>query len=657
MNNLSWYIKRFFKMSFPEISYRLQHKIREKVDKKGYLSRPLDFPKDTQSILSRLFPLFCQVTSESLKSCSVVDKAFLLAISEDILLNRCKIFGIKHDFGKRIDWHLDPKTGNRWPLKFWSEIDIRDGFTIGGPKFVWEVNRLYCLPILGMAFRLSGERRYADKIYSLVEEWIQANPYPKGVNWTSGIELGIRVVNLIVSLSFLEGYEVSDQQNNLINRFLLTHGHHLYRYPSKYSSNNNHAIAEAFALFLIGVYFPHFSEAKKWFRFGKTVLEREVARQILPDGGSYECTTTYLSFVFDFFLFYKLVCDKNYIDYAPIVNERLEQSCEFIDALMDRNGNLPNIGDQDSAVLVNFGLDNLENFNSILNTGAVLFNRPEFRQDNFPDFKTQVLVGDRIKTNGNLSTANTKTACMLFEHSGLAVIRKQINDKEFVFVGNAMPLGMPPLFAHGHLDALSFTLFIDGLEIFIDPGTYLYHSGGKWRRYFRSTAAHNTVRIKETDMTPQLGDFMFGKPYKITENSLNEKDGRAVWQAGHDAYTRLKESVWHIRRVTINTKDGVFHFEDMLKGKGNYLAEQYFHFHPECQVKRDSKGIEIKRESIMIRMTVDDRLNITEYRGSKNPLCGWYSKAFNELEETTSICCKTQIQNSTTLRTTLQIII
>ena len=102
------------------------------------------------------------------------------------------------------------------------------------------------------------------------------------------------------------------------------------------------------------------------------------------------------------------------------------------------------------------------------------------------------------------------------KNSGLAVIRHTVHEKELIFVGNASPLGMPPLHAHGHLDAASFWLSVAGYEIFIDPGTYLYHSGGEWRRYFRSTAAHNTVRIDGKDFTKQTGDFMYGNPYSIT---------------------------------------------------------------------------------------------------------------------------------------------
>ena len=112
----------------------------------------------------------------------------------------------------------------------------------------------------------------------------------------------------------------------------------------------------------------------------------------MPDGGSYEGSITYLSFIIDFFLLYKVICDKLSISTDPAIDNRIEKSCEFVHSMIDRNGNMPNIGDQDSAVLVNFALDNAENFKSILNSGSVLYNRPEFRSVCFPDLKTKILV-------------------------------------------------------------------------------------------------------------------------------------------------------------------------------------------------------------------------------------------------------------------------
>jgi len=182
----------------------------------------------------------------------------LLKKADQYLDNTFDVFGLTHNFGEKVDWHLDPKTGKQWPRKFWSKVNVRDGFTYGGPKFVWEANRLYMLPILGLAYLATKKKKYADKFFTVVTEWLEENPYPYGVNWTSGIELGVRIANLLWGLSFLRDYKLSEEHKASLNIFVYSHARHLFRYPSKYSSNNNHAIAEAFGLFLIGVFFPIF---------------------------------------------------------------------------------------------------------------------------------------------------------------------------------------------------------------------------------------------------------------------------------------------------------------------------------------------------------------------------------------------------------------
>ena len=239
----------------------------------------------------------------------------------------------------------------------------------------------------------------------------------------------------------------------------------------------------------------------------------------------------------------------------------------------------------------------------------------------------------------------------IFKHSGLAVIRERFQDREIIFIGNAMPLGMLPLCPHGHMDALSFWLSVEGKEIFVDPGTYLYHSGGKWRKYFRSTAAHNTLRINKKDMTTQVADFMFGKPYKINKFSLNESENEIRWQAGHDAYEKLKVPVSHLREVIYQRDKGKFEIDDSLQSKEKYFIEQSFHLHPGCSLNIDGNEIFIDREDVRLKIEVDNRLRVELFKGSEEPLLGWYSKKFNHIEETNTIVCSGNMDGNVKLKT------
>lgn len=620
-------------MSLPEIAWRVWEKAKKLSDKIRTFNTPDIFLMPEKSI----FSLSKHAEAKYLNQYFLQNTQKHLSIADSALENNFSAFDIKIAFNKNSVWHIDPVTQKRWPQRFWGDIDYRDK-RLGGVKFVWEINRLYFLFSLAISYRLTKEQKYADKIIWLVKSWIKNNPYPVGVNWASGIEAGVRLANLVWSLSFLEDYNFSKKDLKAINAFVWFHANHLQRYPSKFSSSNNHLIAEGFGLFIAGLYFPHLKGAEKWLNKGKNILEKEITRQILPDGGSFEYSTTYLSFVFDFFLLFKISCDINAIEYSKNIDGRLEKSCDFIKSITDKNGNIPNIGDQDSAVLVDFGLSNLENFSSILNTGSVLYKRNNLATDR-PDLKTWILTGKGCCPPKTDEQSKCMAVCsaQIHRHSGLAVIRDYVGKKELLFTGNAMPLGMAPLYAHGHLDALSFTLSVDGRQILIDPGTYLYHSGEKWRTYFRSTAAHNTIRINKKDMSEQTGDFMFGKPYKITQNSLTKKEDKIVWRAGHDAYLKKKPFADIMREVSWDKDKKRIVVTDSIKQKGKICVELFFHCHPECRVEKMDKEIIIKRNNTNIKLCSDIFLDCEIIYGSYNPVFGWYSPGFNKIMETSSI--------------------
>jgi hypothetical protein len=658
MKNPKWYLNRLSKMSVREIIYRVEHKVKAKADE-FFLkdSRQLFIYQDFDLSGLKVFSDYIEGKSLSdLNGDCHINR--VLEQADQLLQNRVNIFGQEYDIGDDIDWHLDPKANKRWPLLFWNKVNIRDGFTHGAPKFVWEHNRLYSLPVLGLAFKATKNKEYADKIMQLVSSWVGANPYPYGVNWTSGIEMGVRTANLLWALFFLKDYEFSSVDKKNLNTFFHCHGRQLSRFPSKYSSNNNHAIAEAFGLFIISVFFPFYDKSGQWRKHGQAILERECLRQILPDGGSYEYSTTYLSFVFDFFLLFKVICDRQGMAYNRELDKRLKQSCEYISAIMDSQGNVPNIGDQDSAVLINFGLNNHENFQSILNTGYLLFGNDRFRRDAFPDIKTWMLLCAETDQKGlcEIKASSPKMfRTKQFKESGLGIIRDKVHDREVLFIGNATPLGMPPLYGHGHLDALSIYMSLGGQEVLVDPGTYLYHSGGKWRRYFRSTAAHNTIRINHQELTEQVADFMFGKPYDITGHCLEENEKIVLWTAKHNAYENQAGCVAHERSVVFDSVEGTFEIKDLLESKNEFFVEQFFHFHPDCRVKTDSRQSIVTCGNNRILFSFDALLLLNAFNGNEDPLYGWFSKEFNHIEPCWTIVGQARIAGKQELITKIKI--
>ena len=654
MSSLSWYIARLKRTSKREVLYRINQTLLKEIDKISYqiaqssfsnINRTNITPRKDIVGIHELFP-------------DIVPKIFYIA--NNAKLCNFSIFEINKDFGDPINWHLDPKTGNEWPLKFWGDIDYRDASEIGGIKFAWELNRLHHFPVLALAFRFSQDVSYKDELFEQLRSWKNGNPYPKGINWISGIELGIRVVNLVYALKLLGDETLTSQQEQLVTDFVYLHGRHLYRYPSKYSSCANHAVAEALGLFVSGLCFPGLKNADKWKKYGKKVLDREVERQIYPDGSSFEHSVPYLQFVLDHFLVYFLLCREYDEDYSEMVEKRLQQAFEFISSIMDENGNMPNIGDDDDGFLLKLELGQQNNFVSLLNTGAILFNKPEWIKPNAEfDSKTFFLLeNESIDKWKILKNQCSNYSCMnrFFPDSGLAVIRDRSEIEKFI-IGNSGPLGLVPLSGHGHADALSFTLTVDGKQILVDAGTYLYQSGGKWRRYFRSTAAHNTVRIDKQDQAPIGTDFIFGKSYNVNNAQLAKNNGNYEWSASHDGYTRLNDPVIHERKlVDIQGRNLIVLIDDISCEK-EHLIECFFHFHPKCDVVLSGNLADVRCGNVKIIFKLDSFWdNYKLLKGSSYPILGWYSRSFNSVEKTYTLMCSKRIRGSHCFQTEISLI-
>src|SRR5260370_6041311 len=111
------------------------------------------------------------------------DHERILHQAEDGLRHRVDLLGSGPiDLGARIDWHRDYKTGLSWPVAYCRNIAYCNPSRPSDVKFPWEVSRLQWLIPAGQAYMLTGEERFAEEARGVIEQWIEANPYARGVN-------------------------------------------------------------------------------------------------------------------------------------------------------------------------------------------------------------------------------------------------------------------------------------------------------------------------------------------------------------------------------------------------------------------------------------------------------------------------------------------
>ena len=99
------------------------------------------------------------------------------------------------------------------------------------------------------------------------------------------------------------------------------------------------------------------------------------------------------------------------------------------------------------------------------------------------------------------------------------------------------PHGYLAIAAHAHADALSIEVRCGGVDILADPGTYCYFGEPDWRRYFRSTVAHNTLELDGQNQSLSGGPFLWlvyatTRMLEVVTTDVGECTrwvGRALW--------------------------------------------------------------------------------------------------------------------------------
>ena len=230
--------------------------------------------------------------------------------------------------------------------------------------------------------------------------------------------------------------------------------------------------------------------------------------------------------------------------------------------------------------------------------------------------ESRKIAEEKIKTDENFRN---------YHESGYTVIQFK-NSWKLLF--DHGPLGMPPLYDHGHADVLSFILSYNGEQFLIDPGTFRYFGINNHRTYFRSTSAHNTVEIDCQDQAKQISNFIWDKPYNCREKVVNHGD-KFVLSAIHDGYRHLKKSVLHDRCIEIDETS--IKIIDSFSGTGEHIFRMHMHFHPEADIKAGKDCYVISKNNKKIIIRCKNCNKIEAFKGSQIPFLGWCAPQYGQL--------------------------
>ncbi len=447
-------------------------------------------------------------------------------------------------------WFYDPITGKSWPDAATSSFDVNVRATgtdtgevdMGDVKYVWEPNRLQMLHPLAAAIAGTQDQNARQVAFAIVSSWAAANSPYRGVNWKSGIELALRLVSLTLLVAAAGPATLSPEQRAMLRAIVVAHARYLAAFPSLYSSANNHRIAEGLGLFLAGALLPDLSEARAWLDEGRHIIETEAKRQILSDGVGAEQSPTYQAFSMEMIALAAQLANDLGMPLDPKVIERLVRGAEFLSWLSDENGFVPAIGDDDEGRVIARPPDREPRY--VASVIAAVAGLTKHKVLSIPARDPH--LRDVIFDSPHRSSVHHR-GLRIFEQGGVSVANETLFGRSVHLVFDHGPLGLLPLAAHGHADALAIWLTIDGEPVFIDAGTYRYFSGGETRSALREGLAHNSLVIDR--VTPSRAATAFSWKTSASARLIEATHGPAWSVAGeHDGY-RKGFGVRHVRRI------------------------------------------------------------------------------------------------------------
>ena len=404
--------------------------------------------------------------------------------------------------------------------------------------------------VLGKAFQLTQDQKYVNTFAQHITDWQQENPFLFGVNWLCPMEVGIRSINWIWAFHFFEDADISANfwQQSICS--LYDHMYYLEHNWEFYDGRtSNHYLSDLVGYFYLCWLFQDLQGGDKKRDWCYQAILSEFDKQVQSDGTSYEGSTAYHKLVTELFYHFKFVYTEFGLTLPKNFETRLRKMFDFIDWCSFTDNQMVTIGDNDS--------------------GKILYNGLPLKYQN-------------------------KTGRKQFSNFGLLVYKKNnlhVTLRHHAY-NNQQPSG------HFHNDVGSITLAINGIPVFVDPGSFVYTPSAVWRNHFRSVAAHNTFFIKDVEPVALDGRlFALDMPQKICTD--------APFIVEHSLYQQL--GLRACREIKID--DSQLVIKDQWKGNTDQHLTSCWNFilSPEIEAQKLNNRIVLKHNNItLLKMQSDD---------------------------------------------------
>ena len=471
--------------------------------------------KDTRSSLLKYFQNRTNRRFEPKESEASQHKANLNA--QNIL----NIKSIYHDFGEEVDWTMKQHD------KEWQ-------FTLN--KMKWFMNFV-------AVYKESGDENYVKAWMDQVDSWIKMGDpgYPRTID--SGRRMEHWVISYLMFVSHLKSPSVTPEFNARMLLSMTQQAEYLYN-PDHWRRYSNWGTFENSGFSKFVLMFPEFKRSEQWLKEIYFRMRFQLENSFYPDGMHIEVSPSYhsheMSVWFDFLHLAELNNVKNPWSPQNFLVPLQDLIVRQASALMHwykPTGFMPQVGDTDHS-------DERE---ILLKIGSK-WNRPDLIY---------------AATNGENGEPPDETS-VAFPQGGYYILRSGWGNEQRSFSDELYLLfdcGLNKPW-HAHYDMLNIVMTAYCHDLLKDPGRFTYNEDDE-RKYFKSTAAHNTIVIDGQD---QSRSYI---PQKAEWHSLSGLD-YVIGQQNSDPEVNHQRSILFV-------KPAYWIVIDRLTGTGEHTYDQYWH--------------------------------------------------------------------------------
>ena len=326
---------------------------------------------------------------------------------------------------------------------------------------------------------------------------------------------------------------------------------------------------------------------------------------------------------------------------------------------MDCRGQVPAIGDADDGEVWCLAHDSdFDSYRSLVAIGAALFRRTDLsakaRSSGVGNDGQLPWLGLGAPPLYGKGTANDLPRS--FPQGGYIVVGEALDTpREFRVTFDCGALGYNRIAGHGHADALAVLVSWEGDPLLVDAGTYCYNAAPEWRRFFRSTSAHNSLLVDGFDQSEYGASFLWLRDVNAVLHEERRDDRMHVVHASHDGYLRLRDPVRHHRRVTLEADSGRLVVEDWLECRQPHDVTMHWHAAAAARLWPCETGWQLATTGHSLSLSVQGALAHHEIGvGCESPVQGWVSRRFYQREAAPVLVTRARLASSQILRTVVE---